>query len=65
VEVRMTKTNLVVVSQIKNIAKIEDKPLNVSADFYDALNEKVKEIIEKACKRAKLNSRSTVMGKDV
>ena len=61
----MTKTNLVVVSQIKNIAKIDDKSLNVSADFYDTLNDKVKEIIEKACKRAKLNSRNTVMGKDV
>ena len=61
----MTKTNLVVVSQIKNIAKIDDKALNVSADFYEALNDKVKEITEKACKRAKLNSRNTVMGKDV
>ena len=63
--IKIAKTNLVVVSQIKNIAKIEEKPLNVSADFYEALNEKVKEIIEKACRRAKLNSRSTVMGKDV
>jgi len=60
----MTK-NLIVVSQIKNIAKIEDKPLNVSSDFYEALNEKVKNIIETACKRAKLNNRNTVMGKDV
>ncbi len=57
--------NLIVVSQIKSIAKIEDQPLNVSSDFYEALNEKVKIIIEKACKRAKLNSRTTVMGKDV
>ena len=61
----MVKTNLVVVSQIKNIAKIEDKPLNVSSDFYETLNEKVKNIIETACKRAKLNGRNTVMGKDV
>ena len=61
----MVKTNLIVVSQIKNIAKIEEKPLNVSSDFYEALNEKVKEIIEKAGKRAKLNSRNTVMGKNV
>lgn len=61
----MTKTNLIVVSQIKNFAKIEDKPLNVSSDFYEALDDKVKEIIETACKRAKLNSRNTVMGKDV
>lgn len=61
----MVKTNLIVVSQIKNIAKIGEKPLNVSSDFYEALNEKVREIIEKACKRAKLNSRNTVMGRDV
>jgi histone H3/H4 len=61
----MVKTGLIVVSQIKNIAKIEDKPLNVSSDFYEALNERVREIIEKACKRAKLNGRNTVMGKDV
>jgi histone H3/H4 len=61
----MVKTNLIVVSQIKNIAKVEDKPLNVSSDFYEALNAKVKEIIETSCKRAKLNGRNTVMGKDV
>ena len=61
----MVKTNLIVVSQIKNIAKVEDKPLNVSSDFYETLNEKVKTIIQTACKRAKLNSRNTVMGKDV
>ena len=61
----MTKKSLIVVSNIKNIAKIEDKPLNVSSDFYEALDEKVKEIIGTACKRAKSNGRNTVMGKDV
>lgn len=61
----MTKSGIIVVSQIKNIAKIEDKQLNVSSDFYEALNKRVEEIIEKACKRARSNGRNTVMGKDV
>lgn len=60
----MTKS-LIVRSQIKEFAKIDNKPLNVSADFYEALNEKVKNIVAESCKRAKLNSRNTVMGKDV
>ena len=47
------------------MAIIEGKPLNVSADFYTALDEKVKKIVEEACKRAKLNNRNTVMGRDV
>jgi len=47
------------------MAKIEDKPLNVSGDFYTTLEEKVKKIVEESCKRAKLNNRNTVMGKDV
>ena len=60
----MTKS-LIVRSQIKEFAKIDNKPLNVSSDFYEALNEKVKNIVAESCKRAKLNSRNTVMGKDV
>ena len=47
------------------MAKIEGKPINVSGDFYIALDEKVKKTVEEACKRAKLNNRNTVMGKDV
>jgi|TARA_B100002003_G_C14135873_1_gene546298 histone H3/H4 len=47
------------------MAKIEGRPINVSGDFYTALDEKVQKIVEDACKRAKLNNRNTVMGKDV
>ena len=57
--------SIIVRSQIKDIAKIEGKALNVSGDFYTALDEKVKKIVEEACKRAKQNNRNTVMGKDV
>lgn len=56
---------LIVVSRVKEVAKLDDKPLNVSADFYTRLEEKVKEIILEACKRARENKRNTVMGKDV
>ena len=38
---------------------------NVSADFYTGLESKVKRIIEESCARARKNSRTTVMGKDV
>ncbi len=58
-------TSLIVRSQVKNYAKLEGKPLNVTEDCYEALNKKVEKIIEEACKRAKLNNRNTVMGRDV
>lgn len=56
---------LIVVSRVKEAAKLDDKPLNVSADFYTRLEERVREIILEACKRARANKRNTVMGKDV
>lgn len=62
--VKITKS-IIVRSQVKELAKIEEKALNVSSDFYVALDDKVKKIVEDSCKRAKLNSRNTVMGKDV
>jgi len=58
-------TSLVVKAQAKNLAKYNEKPLNVSADFYQELNKKAELMIKEACKRAKLNGRNTVMGKDV
>ncbi len=58
-------TSLVVRSQLKNYAKIEDKPLNISTDFFEELNKKVEQMIKDACKRAKLNNRNTVMGRDL
>ena len=59
------KGSLIVAANVKSIAKIEEKSLNVSEDFYKELENKVKEIVDKACRRAKANGRNTVMGKDV
>jgi len=42
-----------------------NKKINVSGKFADALNEKVKGLIEDACKRATDNHRTTVMEHDV
>ena len=58
-------TSLVVRSQVKNYTKIDEKTLSVSEDFYEALNKKVEKLIEEASKRAKLNNRNTVMGRDI
>ena len=58
-------TSLVVRSQVKNYAKVDGKSLNVAEDFYEALNKKVEKVIEEASKRAKLNNRNTLMGRDV
>ena len=60
----MTK-NLIVRFQVKESAQLEGKKLNVAEDFYTELEKKVKATIEEACKRAKLNNRNTLMGRDV
>jgi len=57
--------SLIVKSQVKESAKIDNKPLNVAEEFYTALEEKVKKDVENACKRAKLNSRNTLMARDL
>jgi len=57
--------SIIVKSQVKELAKIDNKPLSVSEDFYKALEDKVKNSVEEACKRAKLNSRNTVMARDL
>ncbi|MFO8016776.1 MAG: DUF1931 domain-containing protein [Candidatus Woesearchaeota archaeon] len=48
-------------------AKLKDaaKGCNVSGDFADALDKKVKQLIADACSRAEANNRRTVMGKDL
>ena len=51
-------------SQVKEIVK-EAGVENLAADFMDKLDDRVKELILKAVKRAKENNRRTVMGKDV
>ncbi len=56
-------TNLVVRTQVKEILK-EAGLENMSGDFMDRLDEKVKQLVLDAIKRAKENGRRTVMGKD-
>lgn len=57
---------LVVRTQIKEILKESSLGVdNVAADFMVQLDEKVKQLILDAAKRAKENGRRTVMGKDV
>lgn len=58
-------SELVVKAKIKELAKVDNKALNVSLDFYDAINKKVEAMIIECCKRAKSNGRNTVMAKDV
>lgn len=59
-------TNLVVRTQVKEILKESGLGLdNLSGDFMDSLDEKVKQLILDAAKRAKENGRRTIMGKDV
>ncbi len=58
-------SELVVKAKIKELAKIDDKALNVSTDFYEEINKKVANLITESCKRARANGRNTVMGKDV
>ncbi len=60
----MTKS-VIVKSQVKELAKIENKSLSVAEEFYKALEEKNRKLIEEACKRAKLNSRNTLMARDL
>ncbi|MBS3096115.1 hypothetical protein J4480_01600 [Candidatus Woesearchaeota archaeon] len=57
--------SVIVKSQVKALAKLDGKELNVSEEYYKALEEKAKKIIEESCKRAKLNSRNTVMARDL
>ena len=58
-------TDIIVKAQVKEAAKIDDKALNVAAEFYDALSKKVNEMVKEACKRARANGRNTLMAKDV
>ncbi len=60
----MTKS-IVVKSQVKEHAKIDSKPLSVAEEFYKALEDKNKQLIAEACKRAKLNQRNTLMARDL
>lgn len=43
----------------------EGKPVNVSGDFADALDKKVRQLILDAARRASENGRNTIMAKDL
>ena len=53
-------------TQIKDILRESGLGVdNISSDFIDKLDEKVKQLVLDAGKRAKENGRRTIMGKDV
>lgn len=57
--------SVIVKSQVKELAKLDGKELSVAEEFYKALEEKVKKDVEQACRRAKQNSRNTLMARDL
>lgn len=50
----------IVKSQVK-----ESLDVNVSSDFYEALDEEVQELLDEAQERAQANNRSTVQPRDL
>ena len=58
-------TGLIVRSQIKNYAKVGEKRLSISSDFYEALEKKVAKLVEEACIMSIENKRNTLMARDV
>ncbi len=52
---------IIVKSKIKELTG----QYNVSGDFSTVLNEKVKQMVKDAVKRAETNNRKTVMGRDL
>ena len=57
--------SVIVKAQVKELAKIDEKELSVAEEFYTALEDEVKKLVEKACKRAKSNQRNTIMARDL
>jgi|TARA_Y100000310_G_scaffold153594_1_gene152986 histone H3/H4 len=55
---------IIVKAKIKEYAKVNDKPLNVSGDVAEKLNGRVITLIKQAALRAKENGRNTLMAKD-
>ena len=51
-------------TQIKEIIRNEGIN-NMTSDFMDRLDKAVKDLVIKACDRAKENQRKTVMGRDI
>ncbi|MCF7871526.1 DUF1931 domain-containing protein [Candidatus Woesearchaeota archaeon] len=53
--------SVVVKSKVKELVT----GYNLASDFADALDEKVKQLVKEAVRRAEGNSRKTVMAKDL
>jgi histone H3/H4 len=54
-------SDLIVKAAVKDV--LDDN--NVSAEFYDALNEEVAELLDDAAERAESNDRKTVQPRDL
>jgi histone H3/H4 len=50
---------------VKNSVKEALDDMNVSRDFYDALDEEVDELLDNAARRAQANDRKTVQPRDL
>jgi len=50
---------------VKSSVKEAVDELNVSRDFYDALDEEVEELLDDAARRAQANDRKTVQPRDL
>ncbi len=50
---------------VQSAVKEELTEMNVSADFYDALDEEVSDLLEDAARRANDNDRKTVQPRDL
>lgn len=50
---------------VKSAVKDELSDMNVSSDFYDAIDENVSELLEDAARRASDNDRKTVQPRDL
>ena len=50
---------------VKAAVKDSLSHVNVAADFYDALDEEVQELIDDAAERAKANDRKTAQPRDL
>jgi histone H3/H4 len=50
---------------VKAAVKEELDDMNVASDFYDALDERVEELLEDAARRADANDRKTVQPRDL
>ncbi len=58
--------SLIVKSKVKEyLEQAAGEKVSMAGDLPDALEEKVKQLLEEAVRRAKANNRKTVMAKDL